>query len=637
MAEYWVHVLSPEGDTLIYCGASAEGCETALECGLAISHQVVCYDQSPVESHQVWARNTGSDPVAVTRIDTINRILPPGKYEVDYFSTKRGGTEFTPQRMVLDSDFVLEVTEGRSSRGLHPWFALRNDNGELLIGSVAWSGNWIIRFEKRPDGSVRLSGGLSDRCFSKTLNPGQSMCGAEVLLIRGKTCEFSELVSALGDWGRKWRYPRNSVSESLLVEWNHWFPYTDKTINESIFLENANKAKEMGIEICCLDAGWFGLPPKGDNFWVSQRGNWDIENTERFPHGIAWLGEKIHALGMKFGIWCEIEAVGEQARIAHEHPEWVASREGHPLGYLCMGNPKVEEWAFLVLEKLIVQYRADWIKIDFNLSPGLGCDRLDHGHGAGDGLYEHYLGLYRLLDKVREKYPDVMLEGCSSGGFRIDLGILGHLHKTFLSDPDYPDNALQVYWGALSMLHPSACIHWAWSQTEESYEGNLVNDPYQEELEDWQLDFLIRISLLKCPGFSWRLRQFGKRQMECAKRNISFYKTIRTGFIRDGQAYRLTGQTLRNGEGDRWNAYQFLHRDGMQALVFVFRLTGATESKTIRLQSMKEHVSYSVTDVDSGNTKIVTGRDLIGEGLLISDMPYQSSRVLMISPIDKPM
>jgi alpha-galactosidase len=452
--------------------------------------------------------------------------------------------------------------------------------------------------------------------------------------MQGRAEDYTELVSALGDWGRKWRYPRNEVSEGLLVEWNHWCPYTDKSINENIFMENVTVAKEMGMEICCLDAGWFGLPPSGNDFWVGQRGNWDVENIVRFPHGIAWLSEQIHALGMKFGIWCEIEAVGEQALIAEEHPNWVACRKNRSLGYLCMGNPHVTEWAFAVLEKLIVHYHADWIKIDFNLNPGFGCDRLDHGHGAGDGLYEHYQGLYGLLDKVRDKHPHVMLENCSSGGFRIDLGMMGHMHKSYLSDDDYPDHALQVLWGAAGMLHPSACIHWAWSQTEEQCTRNGINNPYRVNMENYQLDFIIRIALLKCTGFSWKLNELDNRYKKRVSDHISYYKQIRYDYIRDGRFFRLTGQALRDGSGDRWNAYQFLHRDGLSALIFVFRLYGAEESRKIWLHSLCAEVMYSIADVDNDQIEIVSGEELTMIGFMVTGMRCQSSRIYLIHPVD---
>src|SRR5690606_25062592 len=107
------------------------------------------------------------------------------------------------------------------------------------------------------------------------------------------------------------------------------------------------------------------------------------------PSGIRALSDYTRARGMKFGLWCEIEAIGKSARLAEARPELVATRGGERLGYVCMGSPAGQEWAFQTLDRLIREHGCDWIKLDFNLDPGAGCDRTDHGHGAGDGLYAH--------------------------------------------------------------------------------------------------------------------------------------------------------------------------------------------------------------------------------------------------------
>jgi alpha-galactosidase len=100
--------------------------------------------------------------------------------------------------------------------------------------------------------------------------------------------------------------------ERLPVEWNHWWPYEDAEINEDVFAENIEKASQMGFEVCTLDAGWFG-PSDAGTFWEHYRGDWHLVNQSRFPSGIRRLADLAHARSMKFGIWCEIEALGSKA------------------------------------------------------------------------------------------------------------------------------------------------------------------------------------------------------------------------------------------------------------------------------------------------------------------------------------
>ena len=116
---------------------------------------------------------------------------------------------------------------------------------------------------------------------------------------------------------------------------------------------------------------------------------------------------------MKFGLWCEIEGLGSQAQLAIDQPQFPALRDGAPLGYVCFGNPAAQAWAYQTLSRLITEYDCNWLKLDFNVDPGNGCNRTDHGHGDGDGLYRHVSGYYQVLDRVRAAFPDDILENCS--------------------------------------------------------------------------------------------------------------------------------------------------------------------------------------------------------------------------------
>ena len=210
--------------------------------------------------------------------------------------------------------------------------------------------------------------------------------------------------------------------------------------------------------------------------WWKIRGDWDDENTVRFPDGVAGLAAATRAAGVEFGVWCEIEALGFDARIAQAKPEIVARRDDDPdyvgireddqgwLGYVCLGSPAGREHVLDVLDRLIGRTGARWLKVDFNLDPGPGCSRTDHGHDAGDGLYEHYVGLYAVLDELRGRHPQLVVEDCSSGGLRLDLGLLAHVHCGFLSDPDWTEFQLQLLWGISQMLPAASIYHFSESQ-----------------------------------------------------------------------------------------------------------------------------------------------------------------------------
>ncbi|HVX45070.1 MAG TPA: alpha-galactosidase, partial [Mycobacteriales bacterium] len=339
------------------------------------------------------------------------------------------GAEFEPVRGPLTGRRIVETTSGRSSHGRHPFVVVSGDRGVLAV-AVAWSGNWRIAFEPTERGH-RITAGAYP--VDLELAAGESFESPRVVLATG--ADLNEIGVQFGRVGRAHWYP---AGDPLPNEWNHWWTYEDSRIDARVFTDNARRAGELGLGAATLDAGWFG-PSDQDSHWLDYRGDWDLVNSARFPDGIPALARDVRESGLRFGIWCEIEAVGAKARLRQEHPEFLATRGGRDLGYACFGNPAVRSWAEGILSRLAAE-GAGWIKLDFNLDPGLGCDRTDHGHGAGDGLFAHYRGYYATLDRVRAAHPGLILENCSSGGLRIDLEMLRHTDATFLSDPDWPEH-----------------------------------------------------------------------------------------------------------------------------------------------------------------------------------------------------
>lgn len=595
--------------------------------GWAVEQVFRCFSQSGVWELEPRLINRGLAEMRVERIDSLDVTLFAGDLIILGFSGN-WGSEFEPQPFKPYQHFVLESRSGRSSKGHHPFAAMFTPDGEALSLAVAWSGNWVLRFEPLDGGGVQLSGGLHDWQFSKRLKPGEALSGAPLVLAGG--ADLNEISQRLARVGRQFWYPRNPLAERLPVEWNHWWPYEDVEINEAVFLANAEKAAELGFEVCTLDAGWFG-PADAGTFWYDYRGDWHLVNRRRFPHGIRYLAERVHALGMKFGIWCEIEALGEKASLAVERPELPALRDGRPLGYVCMGNPAAREWAYQTLARLIREFGADWIKVDFNLDPGAGCNRTDHGHQEGDGLYEHYRGYYSVLTRIRQDFPDVVLENCSSGGLRIDLGMLRHTHMTFLSDPDWPVHDLQIFWGASAMLAPNVLLHWTYSHWRNTDPPPYQRfDPFDPALTREKWDYYTRISMLGWYGISQKLTEIPAWLAGRIGQHNRLYQRQVRRFIREADLYRLTDQPRRNGTGERWAAFQYALPDGSEHLLFVFRLPGGEKRRIIRLQQLQVERVYTVRGLEGEVEWQRSGRSLMQDGLEIDFLPEEGSLLLMV-------
>jgi len=600
---------------------------SAEQDNISVTTHVRRFDGLSLLEQWVTVTNHSDAPIRIERVDSVSFTVPKSTYELMYF-TSAWGLEFEPIRAPLTGEKMLYNRNGRSSQGMHPWFSLFGENGEVITGSVMWSGNWIVRFESESDGGFRVIAGMDDWGFYKDLKPGESMEGPHVAIAYGHNGDLNETSIQFARVGRTNWYPKNALSDSLLVEWNHWWSYEDKFITEDVFKKNIDVAARLGFDVCTLDAGWFG-PSEPGTFWYDYRGDWDLVNRVRFPSGIRALSDYTHDKGLKFGLWCEIEALGKDAKLAKTNDGFVALRDEEPLGYVCFGNPEAQEWAYQTLDRIITDYHCDWIKLDFNLDPGAGCNRTDHGHGAGDGLYEHYQGYYKVLTRIREKHSNVILESCSSGGLRIDLGLLGQTHTTFLSDPDWPEHSLQLFWGATTMLAPNVCLHWSYSDWIGEHPLQKFN-PRDPNVKEHQLDYYVRISMLGGIGFSQKLPELPSWIAQRYDYHIHMYKEYVRKFVSHGDLYRLTEQPRREGKGERWAAFQYAMPDQSEHLLFVFRLHNSRPEKTIQLKNLQRERMYKLTWLSESKVEYYTGVQLMEEGLVIRALSEEDSNLILV-------
>lgn len=531
--------------------------------------------------------------------------------------TSSWGLEFQPVELAVDERSRLEVTSGRSTHGAVPWLAITTSSGCFVI-TVHWSGNW--RLDTVPgDRSTTVEIALHPDGQRVAPSHEQPVTLPEVSLAWGAT--RTEAAAALV------RHLAQQVplGPPLLTEWNHWWPYEDAEIDEDTFLANARVAADLGLDVAVLDAGWFGRAA-ADSDWVDERGDWHLVNTARFPHGLEWLAAETRASGIGFGIWIEAEAVGRRAAIAESRPEILAlGGAGESLGYVCLGSAVGKDHLYRTVAGLITTTRARWIKWDFNLDPRSGCTRGDHGHRADDGLLQHYLGLYGLLDRLRTDFPETVFEACSSGGLRIDAGLAAHVDAFFLSDPDWTEHHLTCLWGAAQLLSPRQLLHWPESEwrgehrfQQADYSGSVMTPA--------QFDTRIRAAMLHRFGISVRLTQMRPELIARLKRHLDTYREVVRPLLSAGTLIPLTDQPLREEQGHRQPAFQL--SSGDDHLVAGFRLPPTGDWAAVRPVGLVENAPYSVRWLDdegSRPTEQRTGRDLIDVGLLAGDQHETSA------------
>jgi len=575
-----------------------------------------------VDKYIATFKNDSDQVVRLHQFDA-GFTIPEKSLTLKYF-TSDWGSEFYPHEIKVGNDFSYGSVSGRSCRGFIPWAGLLTPN-VCYTAALAWSGNWNCNITPL-DNSYIFSMGLPGEETYFDINPGESFTGASIYVAIGTSIEDSCL--AMRRFFRKrLSLLKDENSNKISIVYNGWWPYEDSLISEEVYLQNAEIAKNLGITYAVLDAGWFGNDENVEN-WYEKRGDWELVNFKAFPAGMKSLCNRAKSLDISPGMWCEIEAVGKHAKLNETHKDLIAERDGVSLGYICLGNKKSREWALSVIDRILGEYGVKWIKFDFNLDPAVGCNAHHHDHTKGDGLYSHYTGYYGLLKEVHRKYPDVVLENCSSGGLRMDIEMLSHTHCTHLSDPDYTEFHLQCYWGALSYLHQSACLHFSWSHVLGDHNRGIKN-PINSQMHVYRFDYIVRAVLMGIPGFSYRLPDMPEWCLERLKEHVEFYKGIYKDFILNGDAHRLTSQPIMGGKGERFPVFQF-NNNAAEAVLFAFRLEKSNSEQVVYPKGLLRDYAYEISYVDKEKTMESAGWKLEESGIIFSDMPEESSEIVWI-------
>ena len=499
--------------------------------------------------------------------------------QIHYWSSD-WGTEWTPHHMSAKLPLEIGVTAGRSSKGHHP-FIIIEDGSSAHFLAVAWSGNWQISCTPH---------------FHSIEILVKSDCDQTHLIT--KTVNSGGIHAAMREFIADFREFHTHGTPKLLTEWNSWWPYEDTDINEETLLANALRAKEAGIEVAVLDAGWFG-PAAKDSHWHHLRGDWDQRNIERFPSGLRGIADAVRKLGIEFGIWLEIEALGEKAQLAKIHPEFIAEHNGKNLQYVCLGNPDAFSWALNTSKSLVEECGASWIKMDFNVDPGAGCNRADHGHDSSLGLNAHLHNLYALLDTLKKDYPDLTVENCSSGGLRWDLAMASRVDVGFASDPDWPEHSLSCFWASSLFFPPEKLLGWCDSQ----WRGDNVHQLFTAlDSSDADLEFALSITLLGGFGISARLPDFSKSKMQLVTRFVSIYKEFFRPRFQDGAFINhLTPQPERDLKGSRTVAFAIENKT-QSPLLAIYQLAGGCTQAVITYLPPKPEAFYQIRNLVSDET-----------------------------------
>ena len=454
--------------------------------------------------------NTGTEPITLYRLMSFCLDLP-GEFEMTTFD---GGwiAEMRKHTVPVSmSRVVNESTTGFSSHRHNPGFLLSEpdateDAGRVYGFNLVWSGNHYASAQQSLQGLTRVMQGVSPDNFVKTIAPGEIFETPEAVLCHSDR-GFGDLSRKMHRFVSRQIIPDFWQTRSRPVLYNSWegcmFDFSQKRL-----LDLAKRAKDLGCELFVLDDGWFGA--RNDD--KAGLGDYHV-NLKKLPDGMEGLSQRVRKLGLEFGLWFEPESVNEDSDLYRTHPDWALTDRfptlpGRHQLLLDLTKPEVRDYIVENVSRILDTSAVSYVKWDMNR----------HSVALGTKAFDHILGLYDVLRRIFEPRPEILLESCSSGGNRFDLGMLCFSPQIWCSDNTDPVDRLDIQ-ESLSYLYP-----------QSTFGAHVSASPHAQTLRATPLSTRGNVSFFGCLGYELDLKHLLPVEMQEIKGQIEFYKKYREIF-----------------------------------------------------------------------------------------------------------
>jgi len=522
--------------------------------------------ESGVLARSAIIENKEKQPVTIEQAAAAQWTLPPARYTLSYLTGRWAGEWTLNQEPIIGGARVIESRRGSTGHQANPWFAISRDasqsstgpvvadeeHGEVWFGALAWSGSWRISVERDQLDSVRVTGGFNPFDFGDKLKPGEKL---ETPIFYGGYSDHG-----LGGASRLLHHfeiahilPQAPDPKPRPVIYNSW-EATEFNVDEPSQVALAEKAASIGVDRFVMDDGWFGQR-KNDHAGL---GDWYV-NAEKFPHGLKPLIDKVHALGMDFGLWVEPEMVNPDSDLYRKHPDWVLNFPGRPRSesrnqlVLNLARADVRDYVEGFLDKLLTENDIAFLKWDYNRNwAEPGWDEVPRDEQKR--VYVEFIrNLYSILGDLRKKHPKVEIESCSGGGGRVDLGILRYTDEVWPSDNTDPFDRLAMQDGFSYAYTPQIMMAW------------VTDSPHWGNGRTTSLAYRMLSSMQGSLGIGANLNRWSAEDFSRAKRLIAAYHSVQRTIVR-GDLFRLISPR----DGSEFSSTETVSNDKNQAVVFAF-------------------------------------------------------------------
>ncbi|MFR2069385.1 MAG: alpha-galactosidase [Bacteroides nordii] len=546
-----------------------------------------------------------------------------------YFLTEFAG-DWSHEANVMERELafgkkVIDTKLGaRANMFVSPFFQLAIDQpseenaGEVLVGTLGWTGNFNFTFEVDNKSQLRIISGINPYASEYSLPSGEIFRTPEFYFtysLNGK----GQASRNFHDWARRYQVKDGDQTRMTLL--NNWeATYFD--FDEEKLIGLMDEAKKLGVDMFLLDDGWFAnkYPRSSDHQGL---GDW-TETADKLPNGIGRLTAEAKKHGIKFGIWIEPEMVSPKSELYEKHKDWVIHLPNREEYYfrnqmvLDLSNPAVQDYVFGVVDQLMTKY-PDLAFFKWDCNSPITNIYSPYLKGKQTHLYIDYVkGLYKVLDRIKAKYPNLPMMLCAGGSGRSDYEALKYFTEFWPSDNTDPIERLFIQWG-FSQVFPSKtlCAHvTTWNK-------------------DASIKFRTDVAMMCKLGFDIKMSDLNQNEQMYCRQAVSEYNRLKP-VILEGDLYRLVSPY-----GSNHTSSMYVNKDKNQAVVFAFDVYPryGEHILPVRLQGLEANKMYQVKEINlmpgasssvNGNGQTFSGEYLMNVGLDLFTGYKLNSRIIEI-------
>ena len=622
---------------LYYVSSSSHAVEGGVQTDIVLRD-----DQYPVEVtlHYVaypkenviktWSdiRHEEKKPVTLsTYATTMLYFSRPAYYLTEFSSDWAKEAQMSTQPLQFGKKVIDTKLGSRAAMHTHPFFIVGLDQpanerqGEVLMGTLAWTGNFRFTFEVDNVGNLRIIPGINPYASAYRLERDEVFTTPEFIftLSNEGTGQGSRNLQA---WARNYQLKDGKGTRLTLL--NNW-ENTAFDFNQDILAELMKEAKDLGVDMFLLDDGWFGnkYPRKNDRAGL---GDWEVTH-DKLPGGIRALTDAAKEAGVKFGLWIEPEMVNPKSELFEQHPDWAIHYPNRDTYYyrnqlvLDLSNPAVQDYVYGVVDKLLKENPdIAYFKWDCNspitniYSPYLKAEQ-------GQLYIDHVRGVYNVMRRVKDNYPHVPMMLCSGGGARCDYEALKHFTEFWCSDNTDPVERAYIQWGFSQFFPAKAmCAHvTSWNKTAS-------------------IKFRTAVASMCKLGFDLGLQELSADELLYCQTAVANWQRLQS-VILDGSQYRLASPYESNHM-----AVNYVSTDHDKAVLFAYDLYPRYQEKLlpVRLQGLDPMKRYQVKEINlmpgtqstlTADGKVLSGDYLMKIGLDVFSFHPMQSRVVELTEV----